>query len=99
MFPKCFKCSNNLSLSWFFCAFIGTKHRCVNCGALHEFTTRHRVSGALMVIAILFIAPLFDSIIEFYGLRILLVCAVFIPVISIIAGQHRLSPKDDSDAK
>ena len=99
MFPKCFKCSNDLSLSWFLGAFMWTKHRCVNCCALYEFTNWHRLSGVLIVVAIIFISPIFEPIISSSGIRGLLISAIVIAIIAIIPGQHRLSENDDLDAK
>ena len=99
MLPKCLKCSNRLSLGWFLGSFIWTKNRCVNCGALHEFTNWHRLSGVLSVLAIVVGMPLLESSISWSLGRFLIICLAIFPIISIIPGQHRLDSKDKFGAK
>ena len=99
MFPKCLKCSNKLSLGWFLGSFIWTKNRCVKCGALHEFTKWHRLTGVLPVIAVMAGMPLLESSMPWSLGRFFFICFVVFLIISIIPGQHRLDAKDDLDIK
>jgi len=94
MFPKCLKCSNQLSLSWFLGSFTWTKNRCINCGALHEFTNWHKLSGVLAVLVIVWAMPALESSIPWSFGRLLIICVVVSSIISIIPGQHRLDSKD-----
>ena len=96
MFPKCFNCSNNLSLSWYLGAFMLTKHRCVKCSQLHEFTNLRRFFNGLVFVGILFITPFLESYIQ---TRFLLGISLLFIILSIIPGQHRLSSNEDVGVK
>ena len=99
MLPKCFKCSSRLSLGWFLGSFMWTKNRCVNCGALHEFTHWHRLSGALAAFAIIVGMPLLESSISWSVGRLFLICLIVFPVITIIPRQYRLASIDNLGIK
>ena len=99
MLPKCLKCSNRLSLGWFLGSFIWTKHRCVKCGALHEFTHVHRFAGVIPVVVIIGGMPLLESVIPWFFVRLLAIVLIVAPLILIIPKQHRLSSKDSLDCR
>ena len=99
MLPKCLKCSNRLSLGWFLGSFIWTKHRCVKCGALHEFTHMHRLSGVIPVIAIFGGMPLLESVIPWFFGRLLTIVLIVTPLILIIPKQYQLSSEDSMDCR
>ncbi|PKH88372.1 hypothetical protein CXF79_06330 [Colwellia sp. Bg11-28] len=99
MFPKCFNCSNNIPLSWFLGAFMWTKHRCVACGELHEFTNSRRLYSGLVGAGVVLIPSLLDGIISSQGVRFLLIGLILFLVLSIIPGQHRLIPNKSVDVK
>ena len=99
MFPKCFNCSSSLSLSWFLGAFMWTKHRCVTCGELHEFTNSRRVYSGLVAAGVVLIPSLLDEVISSQGVRFLLVGLILSLVLSIIPGQHKLTHKNNVGAK
>lgn len=88
MLPKCCKCGSKLTLSWFCCSSIWTKHRCVECSTLHEFTNLRDVLIAVIAITLILSseiwAPILDSV---------LLSFVFISFIlfltSLIPGQHK----------
>ncbi len=96
MFPKCFNCSNNLSLSWFFGSFMRTKHRCVHCAALHEFTNWHKFYSVLFFVGITSIPSLLKGIISSYEIRFSLTSGVLLFVFSITPNQCRLSLNEDA---
>jgi len=88
MFPKCRSCSKKISLSWFLTAFKSTKYRCVNCGSIHQFTTRHNYLGVIVVAPTVFFYPLKEST----NCPLLFILVVFIALVlsSLIPGQHEL---------
>ena len=99
MLPKCFNCSNNLSLSWFLSAFNWTKHRCVTCGELHEFTYLRAIYGGLTAAGVVIISPLLDGVISSQVLRFLIIGSILYFVLSITPGQHRLVSKTNARGK
>jgi len=94
MWPKCLKCSQSLSLSWLLGSFNWTKHRCVNCKALHEFTIVHRVASGLFVAAVILSVALLKPYIESYSTRFLLAASVMFLLLSFVPGQYKLSSKN-----
>lgn len=99
MLPKCLKCSNRLSLGWFLGSSIWTKHRCVKCGALHEFTSFRWVFGVLPALAIFGGMPLLEPFIPSFVGRLLIIVLIVMPFILIIPKQYRLSSKDSLDCR
>lgn len=97
MLPKCLKCSNRLSLSWFLGSFMSTKHRCVKCGALHEFTSLHRLLGVVTGLTIFGGALLLESVIPWFFGRLLVIILIVLTMTLIIPKQHRLSLRDSLD--
>jgi len=99
MFPKCFNCSSNLSLSWFLGAFIWTEHRCVKCNQLHAFTYWRGFYAALTGAGVVLIPLLLEGVIASYGVRLLFSSTVLFALLSIIPGQHKLSSNKDIGVK
>lgn len=99
MMPKCLKCSNRLSLSWLTVSFDKTKYRCVKCGALHEFTYKHKILELLFIIPIILLTDLSQSIIAWDTLRLVVVLFIGIVLFIFIPGQYRLSSNDDLEIK
>lgn len=95
MFPKCSNCSNNLSLSWFIVAFMFTKHRCVKCSQLHEFTNLRKCINGLILVFFLFIVPSLKGYIQSHGVHFALGIFLLFIVMLIMPGQHRLSSNED----
>lgn len=91
MWPKCLKCSQSLSFSWLLGSSMWTKHRCVNCKALHEFTRLHyflgSFSAALIVASMVILEPYITSSLG----RFLLALIIIIPITAFVPSQYRLA--------
>lgn len=103
MKPKCLNCQKNISLSWFVVARMSTKFRCTDCGALHEFTQRHKLIGIVAVIPLLFLVNVLEPLVTISILRFVIVLAIAVTVMIFIPKQHTLSEHDilkkDEDKK
>jgi len=90
MWPKCQKCSQNISLSWVLFASNWTKYRCVNCKALHEFTRIRYLLASLTAALVLGVSLLLEPYIASYWGRLLLVVVVLFPIMTLVPGQYKL---------
>ncbi len=94
MRPECLNCHKNISLSWFVVARMSTKFRCTECGALHEFTQRHKLIGIVAVIPLIFLVNILEPLIPISTLRLVIVLAIAVIVMIYIPKQHKLSEHD-----
>lgn len=82
---------------------MSTKFRCTDCGALHEFTQRHKLIGIVAVIPLLFIVNVLEPLVTISILRFVIVLAIAVTVMIFIPKQHTLSVYDilkkDEDKK
>ncbi len=95
MLPKCLNCQESISLAWFVVARMSTKYRCTECGALHEFTQRHKLIGIIAVIPLLFLVNLLEPFVTISILRFVIVLAIAVTVMVFIPKQHTLSDHDN----
>jgi len=91
MRPKCLNCSKNMSLAWFTLSFHTTRCRCVNCGALHEFTKRHKYIGGVFALPLIFLVSALEPVIPWMLLRVIL---LLLTAITLIPGQHKITIDD-----
>jgi len=91
MFPRCLKCSHRISLSWLTCAFMSTKHRCEECGCLHEFTFNRRIVGGIVGGGSVFLYVMLDSLISFFITKMLIIGLILFAIICLFPGQFRIS--------
>jgi len=94
MLPVCLKCSSKLSMSWFLCSLVGTKTRCVNCGALHKFTNWHKLTSSLCALIVVFGMQFFESCIPWTLVLFFSLCLLCIVISINIPGQYKLESQD-----
>lgn len=99
MMPKCLNCSLNLSFSWFAWAMFSTKNRCVNCGALHQFTPRHKTVYQISTISMLLGMNLLGSVISGDIVKVVILCSIIFPFIIFVPGQYILASQDNLEFK
>ncbi|WP_166114188.1 hypothetical protein [Pseudoalteromonas sp. Z9A5] len=73
---------------------MSTKFRCTECGALHEFTQRHKLIGIVAVIPLIFLVNILEPLIPISTLRLVIVLAIAVIVMIYIPKQHKLSEHD-----
>ncbi|KPZ58819.1 hypothetical protein AN391_01501 [Pseudoalteromonas sp. P1-13-1a] len=95
MLPKCLNCQTNISLAWFVVARMSTKYRCTKCGALHEFTQRHKLIGIVAVIPLIILVNILETIIPSSVLRFVFLLVLAVTVMVFIPKQHKLSEHDN----
>lgn len=95
MLPKCLNCQKNISLAWFVVARMSTKYRCTECGALHEFTQRHKLIGIIAVIPLITLVNWLEPFVTISILRFVIVLAIAVIVMVLIPKQHTLSEHDN----
>jgi len=97
MLPQCKNCSKQISLSWFLTAFKWTKYRCIKCGSIHQFTSRHGYVAGTVGALTAFFYPIKESSILFSPIVFLLVLFIVFTLGSIIPGQHELVEIDSQE--
>jgi len=98
MLPKCLNCGDSLSLSWLNSAFMSTKHRCIGCCQIHEFTwVRRLVSFVCSIVGIFFGFYLIKTN-EPFWVSITIALVLFFLAAFLIPSQYRMLRKDEDSS-